>query len=44
MATGTGQKLAGVQAGLTELRNRLLFVFFCFARVSHGHAYSGAWN
>ncbi len=28
MATGTGQKLAGVQAGLTELRNRLLFVFF----------------
>ncbi len=28
MATGTGQQLAGVQAGLTELRNRLLFVFF----------------
>ncbi len=26
--TGTGQQLAGVQAGLTELRNRLLFVFF----------------
>ncbi len=28
MATGTGQQLAGVQAGLSELRNRLLFVFF----------------
>ena len=28
MATNAGQQLAGVQAGLTELRNRLLFVFF----------------